>query len=169
MLDLARRLGFAEEARTGTEVTVGMGESAVTITLLVVGFMMPILSMPAELAADPFAEIGTGSVFGELSAIDGGGRTADALLRIKAAPGVGGIVLSPFSRGLWRGQSFAFLATLPVAYHCLWSLGFNGGHADTRVLVHSIAVLRAGMPARELLGKIILMTTPTSIAGSAKA
>ena len=31
------------------------------------------------------------------------------------------------------------LFSLPVAFHCLWSLGFNGGHADTRVLVHSIA------------------------------
>lgn len=35
--------------------------------------------------------------------------------------------------------TFALLFSLPVAYHCLWSLGFNGGHADTRVLVHSIA------------------------------
>ena len=30
----------------------------------------------------------------------------------------------------------AFLSTLPVAYHCLWSLGFQD--TDTRVLAHSI-------------------------------
>ena len=30
----------------------------------------------------------------------------------------------------------AFALTLPVAYHCLWSIGFQDG--DTRVLVHSI-------------------------------
>ena len=31
----------------------------------------------------------------------------------------------------------AFIASLPVAYHCLWSLGFQD--TDTRVLVHSMA------------------------------
>ena len=31
----------------------------------------------------------------------------------------------------------AFVLTLPVAYHCLWSLGFQS--TDTRVLVHSLA------------------------------
>jgi uncharacterized protein DUF6529 len=36
----------------------------------------------------------------------------------------------------------AFALTLPVAYHCLWSLGFQSvdmaGDASTRVLIHSI-------------------------------
>jgi len=31
----------------------------------------------------------------------------------------------------------AFIASLPVAYHCLWSLGFQD--TDTRVLAHSLA------------------------------
>jgi Family of unknown function (DUF6529) len=30
----------------------------------------------------------------------------------------------------------AFIASLPVAYHCLWSLGFQD--TDTRVLIHSL-------------------------------
>ena len=30
----------------------------------------------------------------------------------------------------------AFLLTIPVAYHCLWSLGFQG--TDGRVLAHSL-------------------------------
>ena len=30
----------------------------------------------------------------------------------------------------------AFLVSLPVAYHCLWSLGFQ--HTSTRVLAHSL-------------------------------
>jgi hypothetical protein len=32
----------------------------------------------------------------------------------------------------------AFLLTIPVAYHCLWSLGFHSD-AGTRVLVHGLA------------------------------
>jgi Family of unknown function (DUF6529) len=34
----------------------------------------------------------------------------------------------------------AILISLPVAYHCLWALGFqSGGGTSTRVLVHSVA------------------------------
>jgi hypothetical protein len=42
----------------------------------------------------------------------------------------------------WLGDAhrlsgtLAFLVTLPVAYHCLWSLGFSD--LDTRTLLHSI-------------------------------
>ena|SRR5688500_9554614 len=36
----------------------------------------------------------------------------------------------------WTGTA-AFVVSLPVAYHCLWSLGFQD--TDTRVLVHSLA------------------------------
>ena len=36
----------------------------------------------------------------------------------------------------WTG-TVAFLLTLPVAFHCVWSLGFED--ASTRVLVHSVA------------------------------
>ena len=35
----------------------------------------------------------------------------------------------------WSG-TLAFLFTLPVAYHCLWALGFQ--HTGTRQLVHSV-------------------------------
>lgn len=42
--------------------------------------------------------------------------------------------LATFHR--WTG-TVAFLLTLPVAYHCLWSLGFRSGNA--RVLVHSLS------------------------------
>jgi hypothetical protein len=42
----------------------------------------------------------------------------------------------------WLGDThrlvgtFAFLVSLPVAYHCLWALGFQS--TDTRVLAHSL-------------------------------
>ena len=42
----------------------------------------------------------------------------------------------------WAGTAhrisgrLAFIASLPVAYHCLWSLGFQD--TDTRVLAHSL-------------------------------
>jgi hypothetical protein len=46
----------------------------------------------------------------------------------------------------WLGDAhrlsgtLAFLCTLPVSYHCLWSLGWAPqGSDDTRVFVHSIA------------------------------
>jgi hypothetical protein len=42
-------------------------------------------------------------------------------------------VLSQLHR--WSG-SVAFVATLPVAYHCLWSLGFST--FDTRTALHSL-------------------------------
>jgi len=34
--------------------------------------------------------------------------------------------------------SLAFLAVLPVAYHCLWALGFEARVGNTRPFVHSI-------------------------------
>jgi hypothetical protein len=35
--------------------------------------------------------------------------------------------------------TLAILVSLPVAYHCLWALGFqSGGQTSTRVVVHSI-------------------------------
>lgn len=43
----------------------------------------------------------------------------------------------------WLGRAhrasgtLAFLATIPVAYHCLWALGFDGA-ADQRGLVHGL-------------------------------
>jgi hypothetical protein len=40
--------------------------------------------------------------------------------------------VNPFHR--WTGR-LSFVATLPVAYHCIFKLGFQ--HTDTRVLVHS--------------------------------
>ena len=49
----------------------------------------------------------------------------------------------PWTAPAWAGAAHrvtgrvAFLVSLPVAYHCLWSLGFQSG--DTRVLVHSLA------------------------------
>jgi hypothetical protein len=49
----------------------------------------------------------------------------------------------PWSPPAWAGTlhrvsgRIAFLVSLPVAYHCLWSLGFQD--TTTRVLVHSLA------------------------------
>jgi Family of unknown function (DUF6529) len=49
----------------------------------------------------------------------------------------------PWAAPRWAGTAhrisgrLAFLLSLPVAYHCLWSLGFQD--STTRVLVHSLA------------------------------
>jgi Family of unknown function (DUF6529) len=48
---------------------------------------------------------------------------------VRRAPGW----LAPAHR--WCGTA-AFVVSLPVAYHCLWSLGFQD--TDTRVLAHSL-------------------------------
>lgn len=50
-------------------------------------------------------------------------------------PGVGPAPATVAAAHRWLG-TVAFLFTLPVAYHCLWALGFRDN--DTRVLVHSI-------------------------------
>jgi hypothetical protein len=48
----------------------------------------------------------------------------------------------PWTAPAWLGEvhrisgRLAFLVSLPVAYHCLWSLGFQD--TDTRVLAHSL-------------------------------
>jgi hypothetical protein len=50
--------GLAVWRRPGSAPFIGLGESAVTITLLMLGFMRPILSLSGELALDTSAEIG---------------------------------------------------------------------------------------------------------------
>ena len=35
--------------------------------------------------------------------------------------------------------TLAFVLTLPVAYHCLWSIGFNADAGFDRVFIHSLA------------------------------
>lgn len=50
----------------------------------------------------------------------------------------------------WSG-SVAFVLTLPVAFHCLWALGF--GTTNARVVVHSVAgCLFYGAYAAKMLG-----------------
>jgi Family of unknown function (DUF6529) len=50
----------------------------------------------------------------------------------------------------WCG-SVAFVLTLPVAFHCLWALGF--GTTNARVVVHSVAgCLFYGAYAAKMLG-----------------
>jgi hypothetical protein len=50
----------------------------------------------------------------------------------------------------WSG-SLAFILTLPVAFHCLWALGF--GTTDLRVIVHSVAgCMFYGAYAAKMLG-----------------
>ena len=63
------------------------------------------------------------------------GQVASALWMFGRLPGVGPAPrwLAPAHR--WLGTA-AFLFTLPVAYHCLWALGFQ--QTTTRVLLHSI-------------------------------
>lgn len=63
------------------------------------------------------------------------GQLASALWMWGRLPFAGSApsVIAPIHR--WSG-TVAFLLTLPVAYHCLWALGFRDN--ATRVLVHSI-------------------------------
>src|SRR5215210_1261561 len=79
-------------------------------------------------------------------------------MKVALAAAVGGLAVVQLLTALWlygklriRAPSWlgvghrtlggiAVLLSLPVAYHCLWSLGFQAGPATpTRVLVHSIA------------------------------
>jgi hypothetical protein len=48
-------------------------------------------------------------------------------------------VLPPWFGAVHRlSGTFAFLFSLPVAYHCLWSLGFNSDASQFRPFLHSI-------------------------------
>ncbi len=61
-----------------------------------------------------------------------------------AAPGWAGLLHR------WSGST-AFVLTLPVAFHCIWALGFASG--DLRVTVHSIVgCLFYGAYAAKMLG-----------------
>lgn len=62
-------------------------------------------------------------------------QVASALALWGRLPGVRAVPgwVAPLHR--WSG-TVAFVVSLPVAYHCLWSLGFQD--TDTRVLAHSL-------------------------------
>jgi hypothetical protein len=65
------------------------------------------------------------------------------VVQIFLAARIYGKIKLPRSEPAWLGDAhrltgtIAFLISLPVAYHCLWSLGFQS--TDTRVLLHSLA------------------------------
>jgi len=71
-----------------------------------------------------------------------------AVVQILLAARIYGKLQWPRTAPAWLGDAHrlvgivAFVLTLPVAYHCLWSLGFQSvdmaGEASTRVLIHSI-------------------------------
>lgn len=66
-----------------------------------------------------------------------------ACFQILSALRMYGKIGSAASVPTWLGTAhkvsgtLAFLISLPVAYHCLWALGFQD--TDTRVLIHSLA------------------------------
>ncbi len=63
---------------------------------------------------------------------------------VRSAPPWGAVVHR------WSG-SIAFVLTLPVAFHCLWALGF--GSVSARVVVHSVAgCMFYGAYAAKMLG-----------------
>lgn len=70
---------------------------------------------------------------------------AAALFQLASALRLYGRVTWPAREPTWLSDahrlsgSIALIASLPVAHHCLWSLGFNGnGTGDFRVLAHSL-------------------------------
>ncbi len=75
------------------------------------------------------------SWFTTIAAVLGLTQAATAAWMFGRLPGVGPAPASVAPVHRWSG-TLAFFFTLPVAYHCLWALGFRD--TDTRVLVHSI-------------------------------
>lgn len=67
-----------------------------------------------------------------------------ALVQVITALRIWGKIPWPNRIPSWFGQvhrlsgTLAFLATLPVAYHCLWAIGFEPDLSQTRRFVHSI-------------------------------
>ena len=68
-----------------------------------------------------------------------------ALFQVLTALRLYGKVKVPRETPSWLGDAhrlsgtLAFLFSLPVAYHCLWSIGFETNTGATRQFVHSIA------------------------------
>jgi len=66
-----------------------------------------------------------------------------ALFQLVTALRMYGKIRIPRRRPRWLGKAhrlsgtLAFLVAIPVAFHCLWALGFQ--KTDARVLVHSVA------------------------------
>ena len=71
------------------------------------------------------------------------GALALGAFQVLSALRIYGVIRIPRTAPTWLGTmhrltgTLAFLLTLPVAYHCLWALGFQD--LDTRVQAHSIA------------------------------
>lgn len=63
------------------------------------------------------------------------GQVLSALWMWGRLPGMGSAPSWTAPAHRWLG-TMAFLLTIPVAYHCLWALGFQ--QTTTRVLVHSL-------------------------------
>lgn len=70
--------------------------------------------------------------------------TALALVQILSAMRIYGKIRVPATAPAWLGDfhrlcgTLAFLFSLPVAFHCLWSLGFKANASQSRVFVHSL-------------------------------
>lgn len=68
-----------------------------------------------------------------------------ALVQVVTAARLFGKIKVPRRMPAWLGDAhrlsgtIAFLLTLPVAFHCLWSLGFRSDTTDPRTYVHSVA------------------------------
>jgi hypothetical protein len=69
---------------------------------------------------------------------------AFAVVQIATAARLFGKIKIPRRMPAWLGDAhrlsgtIAFLFTLPVAFHCLWSLGFRSDTSDPRTYVHSV-------------------------------
>lgn len=67
-----------------------------------------------------------------------------AVVQVLTAARIYGKIRFPAHAPSWLGDfhrlcgTLAFLFSLPVAFHCLWSLGFNASTSQTRVFVHSV-------------------------------
>ena len=67
-----------------------------------------------------------------------------ALLQVLSALRLYGKIHVPRHAPSWLGDfhrltgTLAFVISLPVAFHCLWSLGFQSDSSHTRTFVHSL-------------------------------
>ena len=67
-----------------------------------------------------------------------------AIMQVLTALRLYGKVNIPREAPAWLGDvhrlsgTLAFVVSLPVAYHCLWSLGFQSDLGDGRTFIHSL-------------------------------
>ena len=139
--DIDRSASDTRQQATSPGLTPGGGIAIALLVGAAVAVSLGVYSKVHEPAARPLFTLGFSGML-PMKAWLTTGAAVLAIVQLVTAlwmwgrlPGAGSAPawVGPVHR--WSGTT-AFVLTLPVAFHCIWALGFAS--SDTRVLVHSL-------------------------------